>query len=237
MQNGRMKTPARTGTLKPREVMPAYHHGDLKNALVREGRLLLEEKGVAELSLRECARRAGVSEAAPARHFSGKEGLLASIAADGFRDLASQRLATIDSNLSTLAKAREMMLIYVRYAQENKGVFNLMIGPRIVDTGRHVELLEESKKSFDLFSNCMVTLALEYGWPRSQVDLVAHGAWAVEHGLATLILADRAPRPDRNLTLERMIDFSIDMALSAVLAGPAALRSISRQTLASQRDA
>jgi AcrR family transcriptional regulator len=231
MQNRRMKTPSRAGRSKtPRtpDVEPAYHHGDLKNALLREGRLLLEEKGVAELSLRECARRVGVSEAAPARHFAGKEGLLASIAADGFRDLAARRLATVDPKLSALAKARQMMAIYVKYAQENKGVFNLMIGPRIVESGRHAELLEESRKSFDLFSNSLVELALECGWPRSQVELVAHGAWAVEHGLATLILADRAPRPDRNLDVERMIDFSIDMALSAVVAGPAAFRSVSK---------
>ncbi len=221
-----MKTPLGTGRSTSRQDVPAYHHGDLRNALLREARLLLEEKGVAELSLRECARRVGVSEAAPSKHFAGKEGLLAGIAADGFRDLAARRLATIDANLGTLAKARQMMLTYVRYAQENRGVFNLMVGPRIMDLSRHVELSEEARKSFDLFSTSLVDLALECGWPRSQVEFVAHSAWATEHGLATLILADRAPRPDRNLELERMIDFSIDMALSAVVAGPAALRAV-----------
>lgn len=222
-----MKTPLRTSrSTEAREAAATYHHGDLRNALVREGRLLLEEKGVAELSLRECARRAGVSEAAPSRHFAGKDGLLASIAADGFRDLAVQRLAIIDSNLGTLAKAREMMLIYVKYAQENKGVFNLMVGPRIVESSRYPELLEESTKSFNLFSNSVVALALECGWPSAQVEFVAHSAWVVEHGLAMLILANRAPRPDRNLELAGMIDFSIDMALSAIAAGPEAFRAV-----------
>lgn len=202
-----------------------YHHGDLRNALLREGRRVLEEKGAAELSLRECARNVGVSEAAPARHFDGKEGLLAAIASDGFRELAAQRLALVQSKLSTLQKSGEMLLSYVRYAQSNKGVFNLMVGPRILATHRHADLVEAAAESFDLFSNTLVELALENKWPRSQVELVAHSAWAMEHGLATLILADRAPRKDRNVDLQQMIDFSITMLLSAVVAGPNGLRA------------
>ncbi|HEY2255458.1 MAG TPA: TetR/AcrR family transcriptional regulator, partial [Variovorax sp.] len=56
----------------------------------------------------------------------------------------------------------------------------------------------------------------------------AHGAWALEHGLATLILADRAPRLDRDIELAQMIDFSIGMILSAVMAGPAALNAAAK---------
>jgi AcrR family transcriptional regulator len=225
-----MDTPTRPRKSRARATpAPApYHHGDLRNALLREGRLLLEEMGAAELSLRECARRAGVSEAAPSRHFEGKEGLLASIASEGFRELAAQRLAIVESNLGALEEAREMMLSYVRYAQANKGVFNLMVGPRILDTRRHVELLQEAARSFNLFSESLVRLALESGWPRSQVELVAHSAWAVEHGLATLILADRAPRGDRNVELDQMVDFSIAMVLSGIVAGPGAMQAVDK---------
>jgi AcrR family transcriptional regulator len=205
-----------------------YHHGDLRNALLREGRQLLEEMGAAELSLRECARRVGVSEAAPSRHFEGKEGLLAGIASDGFRELAAQRQAIVELKLSPLEEAREMLLSYVRYAQANKGVFNLMVGPRILDTHRHAELLEEGAKSFNFFSDSLVRLAIESGWPRSQVELVAHSAWAMEHGLATLILADRAPRADRKVDLAQMIDFSVAMMLSSVVAGPSAMRQVDK---------
>lgn len=66
-QNGTMATHT------PRKKAPApaaYHHGDLRNALVREGRRSLEENGAGELSLREVARRLGVSVAAPSRHFA-----------------------------------------------------------------------------------------------------------------------------------------------------------------------
>jgi hypothetical protein len=64
-------------TLKASAVSAApYHHGNLRNALIAEGRRVLEEVGVRELSLRNLARAVGVSEAAPSRHFPGKEGLL-----------------------------------------------------------------------------------------------------------------------------------------------------------------
>jgi AcrR family transcriptional regulator len=226
--NEGMDAPVRRTRLK-KPSAATYHHGDLRNALLREGRSLLEEKGAAELSLREVARRAGVSEAAPSRHFDGKEGLLAGIAAEGFRELVTRRLAITELKLGKLETAREMMLSYVRYAQANKGVFNLMVGPRILDPNRHAELQEVGSKSFGLFSDAVVELALESGWPRRQVDYVAHSAWAMEHGLATLILADRAPARGRNVDLEQMIDFSIGMLLSAIVAGPSALRNVRKK--------
>ena len=59
----------------------AYHHGDLREALVTSGRKLLEEKGIRGFTLRECARRAEVSHAAPAHHFASMDDLLAELAA------------------------------------------------------------------------------------------------------------------------------------------------------------
>src|SRR5258706_5257703 len=135
-QNGTMaKRIARKKAAAP----APYHHGDLRNALVREGRGLLEEHGVAELSLREVARRAGVSVAAPSRHFDGKEDLLSAIASDGFSELAEVRRSIARSHLSVIAKAREMMLGYVRFGLRNKGLFNLMVGPRVIDAQKQAE--------------------------------------------------------------------------------------------------
>ena len=121
-QNGTMATHT------PRKKVPApaaYHHGDLRNALVREGRRSLEENGAGELSLREVARRVGVSVAAPSRHFEGKEDLLSAIASDGFAELAGIRRSIAGANLTVVAKAREMMLGYVRFALQNRGLFSL----------------------------------------------------------------------------------------------------------------
>ncbi|NPT53627.1 TetR/AcrR family transcriptional regulator [Paraburkholderia elongata] len=203
-----------------------YHHGNLRNALIAEGRRALEEIGVRELSLRYLARAVGVSEAAPSRHFAGKEGMLAAIAADGFHDLATLRSEIQASDDTAMAKAYSMMRVYVEFAQRHKGLFNLMIGPRIVTRDSFPELNEIGAKSFRLFASSVEQLALEHGWPKSSLTLVTHAAWSMEHGLATLILSDRVPRSDLPVDLERMIHFSISIFLSAVAAGPAHLEEV-----------
>src|SRR5260370_32543969 len=70
-----------------------YHHGELREALVAAGRKLLEEKGLRGFTLRECARRAAVSHAAPAHHFASIDDLLAEIATRGYHDLTAAMAA------------------------------------------------------------------------------------------------------------------------------------------------
>ena len=86
---------------------PSYHHGDLRNALIAAGRAALEELGPRELSLRSVATAVGVSEAAPSRHFAGKDGLLAAMAAQGFSELAEKRklIAALDETPEEIVRA------------------------------------------------------------------------------------------------------------------------------------
>lgn len=204
---------------KPSAAAP-YHHGNLRQALIAEGRRALEEVGAHELSLRYLARAVGVSEAAPSRHFAGKEGLLAAIAADGWRDLAALRREILTSGDTAMTAAYRMLRVYVEFAQSHKGLFDLMVGPRIVARDSYPELNEESSVSFGLFASSVEQAALENGWPTSALTLVTHAAWSMEHGLATLILSDRVPRSDRPVQVDHMIHFTIGMFLSAVAAGP-----------------
>lgn len=203
-----------------------YHHGNLRNALIEAGRLALEEIGARELSLRYLARAVGVSEAAPSRHFAGKEGLLAAIAADGFRELAALREQIVVSQDKPMVMAYRMMRAYVEFAQRHKGLFDLMIGPRVVERDRYPELTEQNNKSFRLFASAVEQIALDSGWQKRSLTLVTHAAWSMEHGLATLILSDRVPRSDLPVNLEQMIHFSISMFLSAVVGGPAQLEGV-----------
>lgn len=188
----------------------------------------MEEIGVHELSLRYLARRAGVSEAAPSHHFAGKEGLLAAIAADGFRDLAALRAAIAVSDETALSKAYRMMKVYVEFAQRYKGLFELMVGPRIVARDSYPELSTETTKSFGLFASSVEQFALEKHWEEQSLGLVTHAAWSMEHGLATLILSDRMPRPDLPLSIDQVVEFSISMFLSAVAAGASSLEEVMR---------
>ncbi|NUT73346.1 TetR/AcrR family transcriptional regulator [Pseudarthrobacter sp. C4D7] len=102
-----------------------YHHGSLRHVLLEEGRLLLAERGVAAVTLRELARRAGVSHAAPLRHFSDREALLDAIAAKGFDELtAALESADVATDL------HERLSIYshthVHFAVANAALMELM---------------------------------------------------------------------------------------------------------------
>ena len=213
--------PARTANYEP---------GKLRDALVSEGRKMFEENGATELSMRALARRLGVSEAAPSKHFKGKEELLSAIASDGFRELAAQRVTLSTKQLAPYAKAREMMLSYVRFAQRHEGLFDLMIGPRVLPEFRRGEFSETGDRSYAYFANSVFDLALAHGWPKGSLEYLSHSAWAMEHGIAALILARRVPRDDSGLELQKMIEFAIDFFLDSVVAGPAGHRDAARAT-------
>jgi AcrR family transcriptional regulator len=207
-----------------------YHHGDLRNALIAQGRLQLEQLGPQELSLRSLARAVGVSEAAPSRHFAGKAGLLAAIAADGFHELAQIRHRISGSKQGALVIAYQMMSSYVSFAREHRGLFNLMTGPRILARDEYPELAAQSARSFGAFAGAIANYAQSCGWDDEALQLVGHGAWAMEHGIATLILSERLPRPDLPVDVDAMIEFSIHMYLCAIKAGPTAFKKLSDKT-------
>jgi len=212
-----------------------YEPGKLRDALVREGRRMFEENGATELSLRALARRLGVSEAAPSKHFKGgKEELLAAIASDGFRELAALRVKLSKQTMTPYQKAREMMSSYVRFAQAHEGLFDLMIGPRVLPEFRRGEFTETGDVSYAYFANSIFDLARLHGWPKKSLEYLSHSAWSVEHGIAALILARRIPREDSGLELQKMIEFAIDFFLDSVAAGPPA-RAATRATAAHGR--
>jgi AcrR family transcriptional regulator len=105
----------------------AYHRGDLPRALVRDGRQLMREGGLDALSLRATAARAGVSAAAPYRHFADKQELLTAILTDALRDLG-ERLATVD-RASGPDRSRLLLARFVDFVQAEPDVFRLLAAP------------------------------------------------------------------------------------------------------------
>ncbi|WP_136708516.1 TetR/AcrR family transcriptional regulator [Agromyces sp. H66] len=149
----------------------AYHHGRLRESLIDAAVTAIEQEGLARLSLRDLARRVGVSHAAPAHHFGDREGLLTAIAADGFERLASVLEEAGDDFL-------EVGVAYVRFATSERGRFEVMFRPdlhRRDDPG----LTAAMDRAGDVLRS---GAAAEPGDDRTN----GLAAWSLVHGLATL---------------------------------------------------
>jgi len=114
----------------PARARKPYHHGDLREKLVAAGESALSELPFAEVTLREIARRAGVSHAAPKHHFPTLGHLLAEIAARGFERFVAALAEAADQQPSNAAEARLLAMSrrYIRFAIENPAVYGLMFG-------------------------------------------------------------------------------------------------------------
>src|SRR5919206_3833931 len=119
--------------------MSTYHHGNLRPALLRTAAKTLEKEGIGALSLRETARRAGVSHNAPYRHFPDREALLAALAAQGFAMLGEQLRGK---------PGREMGEAYVRFALEQPQRFRLMFGG-VLPLGKYPQLSISAKGAYE----------------------------------------------------------------------------------------
>ncbi len=165
-----------------------YHHGDLRNALVRAAREIVAADGVAGLGLRKAARRAGASHAAPAHHFGDLDGLLAAVAVDGFGRLraALERAAAGAEPGGTLAQLEALVLAYVRFASAEPGPYRAMFHPRLAERGARADVAAAADAALaplvDAVEACQVAGELRPGDPRE----LALAAWAAAHGLATL---------------------------------------------------
>lgn len=184
----------RSGSTKP------YHHGELRESLVATGRRLLEEKGVRGFTLRECARRAQVSHAAPAHHFASLDDLLAAIAARGFQELA----AMMQTEVGRAAAAPAARLVaqgigYMAFAAANPVLFQLMFN-REANRFESDELAAAAKHAHDLQVE-----AVDAVIPKSAPDVKKHMvdfAWASVHGFITLVLEGQIGRDDKPQTLK-----------------------------------
>lgn len=172
----------------------AYHHGDLRSALVEAGVTALEGADAEAISLRELARSVGVSATAVYRHFPDKKALLAALADAGVARLGeSQRIASNAAGGGTAGFAATGRA-YVRFALAHPALFRLAF-----THGDHAAAPTESS---DEASRLLRSYSAEFGG--SDAERLAIQAWAVAHGLAMLMLDGRLP-PDDAL-IDRVLD-------------------------------
>jgi AcrR family transcriptional regulator len=174
-----------TDTSPSKDARP-YHHGDLRRALLDAAVQAILEVGPAAVSLRDLARRTGVSHAAPAHHFGDKAGLLTAVAADGFRRLA----ATLGETHQATGSFLEVGVAYVRFAVTHRAHFEVMFRPELYRTD-DPELVRAREQARALLYPPAAEAANN---PDGRGDVRAGvAAWSLVHGLATLWLNHNLP--------------------------------------------
>ncbi|GAA3978765.1 TetR/AcrR family transcriptional regulator [Streptomyces sp. NBC_01352] len=154
-----------------------YHHGDLRRAILSAALDVIAADGPSALSLRDLARRAGVSHAAPAHHFKDRTGLLTAIAAEGFGLLAAA--------LNEASDLKDAGVRYVRFAREHPAHFQVMFTPELL-RGDDLELTTGRALAADALREAVSAVRAEDFGVDSRLAGVA--AWSLAHGFATLLL-------------------------------------------------
>jgi AcrR family transcriptional regulator len=163
-----------------------YHHGDLKAALLHAAESLLREKGVEGFTLRECARRAGVSHAAPAHHFGDSAGLLAEFAAVGFERMHARMQAyRAEATPAPFPQLRAVGQAYMDFAVANPAHFKLMFRRDKLDR------TNERLKSAGALAFDQLRQALAKALNKTDINAELILAWSTVHGFATLLLDER----------------------------------------------
>jgi len=158
-----------------------YHHGDLRRAVLTAALDVIRTEGPSAVSLRDLARRAGVSHAAPAHHFKDRTGLLTAIAAEGYELLAHA--------LSEAPDLRERGVAYVRFALGHPAHFQVMFQPDLYRGDDPGLLAAQERASAELRAG--ITTIDSAADPRT----AGIAAWSLAHGYATLLLTHNLNDP------------------------------------------
>jgi AcrR family transcriptional regulator len=182
-----------------------YHHGDLRAACLTAAMELLAEGDEATLSLRAVARRAGVSANAPYRHYPDKDALLTAMATQGFHDLRDDLIqadarAAADDTFVAMAQA------YVFFGVQNPALFGLMFGHPC--SRNDPETSAAAAETMAVLAQRVATVV-----PTARHESFLIGAWALVHGLASLVLNGKLPADDRQ-GLDDMVRSTVETMLA-----------------------
>lgn len=193
----------------------AYHHGDLRAALIEGALGLIREVGAEGFTLREVARRAGVSHTAPYRHFRDKEDLTAAIAQEGFELLAEAMRAAGESKGNAIARLLQGGHAYVELALRRPEHFRVMFATDL-DAKRHPDARKAAEAAFGGLVALIAACQEEKRMRRGDTLTLARIAWAQVHGIATLAIG----RQFQFKTQKEVLRFTGE-AMKAVIEGVA----------------
>lgn len=199
-----------------------YHHGDLRQSLIDAAIALISEEGISELSLRQVARRVGVSHNAPYRHFADKDALLAAVAEQGFQSL---RVAMESAQAGIAAGSSQRLtaigVAYVEFALAHPFHYRLMFGDYRCPLNQQSALAEAAQQSFLVLVNTIRSgQAADIFRNADPVDM-ARVAWALVHGQAMLALDHKLQiKPE---AFAAFLQFSSQMLIRGLAASSATL--------------
>jgi AcrR family transcriptional regulator len=183
---------------------PQYHHGDLRAVILAETARLVADQGADGVSLRELARKAGVSHAAPAHHFTDRRGLFTALAAEGFW-LLCEALKAARGDFADAA------LAYMRFAIDHPGHYAVMFDRSVVDPS-DPELVAAQAAAGTELSQGVATLADAHA--KADPAGAELAAWSLVHGFAMLWLNHAVPADiaaaDPMSTVERIARMLFD---------------------------
>ncbi len=192
-----------------------YHHGDLKNALIKAGVEILSKEGIEGLSLRKVAQRAGVSHSAPYSHFPDKQSLIAAISTEGFHQLYDELDTAI---LAQPNDPKRQLLMgaqaYVRFALNHTDTFKIMFSGVLEKEKEYPAFVEISHKTFqrvvDVVKACQSAGLLKTTSP----EMMAVAVWGQVHGIISLALEGQISHSvlDQH-AIEDVVSFAIEQML------------------------
>lgn len=194
------------------EKRDSYHHGDLRSQLIDATRALVEEKGPDHFSVSEACRRAGVSSAAPYKHFQDKEEMLRAVALGGMQRQRSDLIEEIEKyEIGSVDRIIAMGRVYIRFAMTEPGVFRLMFGLS-EDHGAHSELVETGNSTFAVVQQEVA----RYRGSETVNASDEHQAfllWSFVHGLSFLTIDGKLAEKNVDVDLEAVLH---DIAIRVV---------------------
>lgn len=171
-----------------------YHHGNLQVALEDAALELLETTSAAKISLREVARRAGVSHNAPYHHFGDRAALLSALGVRGMAALLAAQEDAVAAATGTVAKVQALGLAYVRHAASHPQAFALVFDPDYCAAGTpSAEMAPLIARNEDLLGGLVADLVQEPGYEGRDPAALAAALWSTVHGMAQLIVLGHLP--------------------------------------------
>ena len=211
------RRPARRPLPKPKPKPKPYHHGDLKHVLIDAALGLVGEGGAERLSVREAARRAGVSPGAPFRHFPSRAALMTAVAEEAQRRFRAE----IDAALAQapagdpLARVRCIGAAYLRWAMRNPAHFEIISSGRFFDHDKSAELSRDNAELIGMTEQALADAFAQGQLRAADLKRVQIAARALVYGFARMNIDGHFPRwgiaeAEAERTAEAILDLFIE---------------------------